>query len=231
MRYIQKLNIPNFFIEDVKSLQNQILNDSNKKVFWKRYREKQKLKKHLLKNEQNYLCCYCESKIEIYGDEAKDGSHIEHLKPKSLDYDKLTFDYHNLVVSCQGTCHNEDGDSSRSSCGHKKEDEYNEEKFLNPTRVEDIRDYFRYKTIENEKMKILPTDKAPIKAQYMINILHLNAEPLLIARGKALKDFEENQYNMKKEFEIEVTVEKIIEMLLTEDLAFISTLRYEYRNL
>ena len=227
MRYIQKLDIPDFFLEDTELLQSKIVNASNKKVFWKKYKKRRKLKEYLLENEQNYLCCYCESKVEIDG-EAKGGSHIEHLKPKSLDYDNLTFDYYNLVVSCQGTCHNEDGDSSRNSCGHKKEDEYSEEEFLSPVIVENIRDYFRYETIENEKIKILPTDKTSIKAQYMIDILHLNDERLLKARFTALKDFELSRDNIMEEFDVEVTAEEILEMLLTEDLAFISTLRYEY---
>jgi len=228
MRYIQKLNIPTFFLEDTQLLQSQIVNASDKKVFWEKYKKKKRLKEHLLENEQNYLCCYCESKVEIHGDEAKDGSHIEHLKPKSLDYATLTFEYHNLVVSCQGSCHNEEGDKSRNSCGHKKRNEYNEEKFLNPTTINDIRDYFKYETIENEKIKILPTDKAPEKAQYMIDILYLNDESLSKARYTALKDFELSPDKMMEEFEIEVTEEEILKILLTEDLAFISTLRYEY---
>ncbi len=216
MRYIQKLDTPDFFLEDTQFLTN-----------WGNYTEKKELKKYILNNEQNHLCCYCESKVTISGDKEKDGSHLEHIKPKKF-YSNLTFYYQNLIVSCHGTCHNSNNDDTRHSCGHKKDDDYDGAKFLNPTMVNDIRDYFKYETIENEKIEISPTSKDPIKAQYMIDILHLNAEPLLIARGKALKDFELSQENMREEFEMEVTEEEIIEMLLTEDLAFISTLRYEY---
>ncbi|SFV66093.1 conserved hypothetical protein [hydrothermal vent metagenome] len=207
MRYIQKLDTPNFFTEDT-----QLLTD------WKNYKKKKKLKEYILKNEQNYLCCYCESKVTILGDKEKDGSHLEHIKPKKF-YADLTFYYNNLLVSCQGTCHNSENDKTRYSCGHKKDDEYIDNKFLNPTIVEDIRDYFKYETIENEKVKIVPTAKDSNKAEYMINLLHLNDDTLLYARGKALKDFEE--------FWLEIEVDDIRSML-TEDLEFISFLRYEY---
>ena len=207
MRHIQKLDTPDFFLEDTNAL-----------THWGRYKEKKKLKKYILENEQNYLCCYCESKVAISGEQERDGTHLEHIKPKKV-YTDLTFSYQNLVVSCQGTCYNEEGDNGRHSCGHKKEDEYSEEKFLNPTTVEDIRDYFRYETVENERITILPTDKSPLKAQYMIDILYLNDERLSKARFTALKDFEE--FGMMLEYDE-------VEALLSEDLAFISTLRYEY---
>jgi len=208
MRYIQKLNVPNFFTEDTQSLTN-----------WKNYREKKKLKKYILRNEQNHLCCYCESKVTISGDKEKDGSHLEHIKPKKF-YSDLTFYYRNLLVSCHGTCHNSGNDTTRYSCGHKKDDDYIENRFLNPTIVEDIREYFKYEMLENERVKIVPTAKDSTKAQYMINLLHLNDDTLLFARYKALEDFE---ISMLDKVEIED-----VETMLTEDLAFISFLRYEY---
>ena len=214
MRYIQKLNIPDFFIEDTHSLTD-----------WKNYTEKKKLKKYILRNEQNYLCCYCESKVTILGDNEKDGSHLEHIKPKKF-YDDLTFYYNNLLVSCHGTCHNSGNNKTRYSCGHKKDDEYVENKFLNPTVVEDIRDYFKYETLPNEKIKIVPTAKDSTKAQYMINLLHLNDNTLLFARYKALEDFEINAEDMLEKFE-DIEIDDIKNML-TDDLAFISFLRYEY---
>lgn len=215
MRYIQKLDTPDFFIEDTQSLTD-----------WKNYTEKKRLKEYILKNEQNYLCCYCESKVTILGDNEKDGSHLEHIKPKKF-YNDLTFYYNNLLVSCQGTCHNSENDKTRHSCGHKKDDEYIENNFLNPTTVEDIRDYFQYETLPNEKIKIVPTAKDSTKAQYMINLLHLNDDTLLSARYKALEDFETTKEAMLEEFALDIDIDDIKNML-TEDLAFISFLRYEY---
>lgn len=215
MRYIKKLNVPLFFVNDTRDL-----------LGWKDYTEKKELKKHILTNEQNYLCCYCESKVTISGDKEKDGSHLEHIKPKKF-YSDLTFYYNNLLVSCHGTCHNSGNNTTRYSCGHKKDDEYVANKFLNPTIVEDIRDYFKYETLSNEKVKIVPTAKDTIKAQYMINLLHLNDNTLLFARYEALEDFETSQEAMLKEFDLDISVDDIRNML-TEDLAFISFLQYEY---
>jgi len=218
MKYIQKLDTPDFFTQQTQFLPN-----------WDKYNSKRKkrLKKYMLENEQGYLCCYCESKVTILGDIENDGSHLEHIKPKKF-YDNLTFYYQNLIVSCNGTCHNNKLDKTRYSCGHKKDNDYDETKFLNPTIVTDIRDYFKYETIENERIRIIPTNKAPAKAQYMIDTLSLNSKTLLKARFTAIKDFELSQENIMKNFGIEFTEEEIIETLFTEELAFISTLRYEY---
>lgn len=55
-----------------------------------------------LENVQNDLCAYCENTLA-------DNGHIDHFKPKSLDW-KVTFEWENLVVSC----------SHNDSCGNKK---------------------------------------------------------------------------------------------------------------
>ena len=69
MRYIQKLDAPQFFIDNTTGISK-----------WEEYPvSKKPLKKYILKNEQNYLCAYCESKIEL------ENSHIEHIKPKAID--------------------------------------------------------------------------------------------------------------------------------------------------
>lgn len=106
MRYIKKVAIPQFFIDNTKDLS-----------IWSAYHSTKKriLKEHILKEEQNYLCCYCEDKI------AMDNTHIEHVKPKHLDIENLTFDYNNLLVSCNGTCRNSVEDTTRYNCGHRKD--------------------------------------------------------------------------------------------------------------
>ncbi|MDF5728863.1 MAG: TIGR02646 family protein [Rhizonema sp. PD38] len=47
-----------------------------------------------LLQEQGYICCYCSRPI------SRQNCHIEHFKPKSV-YRNLTFDYTNLIASCQ----------------------------------------------------------------------------------------------------------------------------------
>lgn len=65
-----------------------------------------------LREEQGFLCCYCEEEI------AKGISHIEHFKPKS-HFPELQLDYFNLFASCNGCGKRED-----MTCGMKKKDIY-----------------------------------------------------------------------------------------------------------
>lgn len=65
-----------------------------------------------LREEQGFLCCYCEEEI------AKGISHIEHFKPKS-HFPELQLDYFNLFASCNGCGKHED-----MTCGMKKKDIY-----------------------------------------------------------------------------------------------------------
>ncbi len=55
---------------------------------------KEELRTELLK-EQGYICCYCNQKIQ------DSDTVLEHFKPKGL-YLHLTFDYQNILASCQG---------------------------------------------------------------------------------------------------------------------------------
>jgi len=205
MRYIQKLNRPQFFINDTHTLKT-----------WNDYYSSKKrvLKAYISKEEQNYLCCYCEDKID------SNYSHIEHIKPKSLDIENLTFDYYNLAVSCNGTCRNSEEDNTRYNCGHRKDKEdtkYDNDKFLNPVKVEELREYFIY----DSDAKIIPSAKNRDKSEYMINTLHLNDGGLPRAREDALKDLEE----------LDIELEDLIVLLNSENLAFISFLRYTYKHL
>ena len=60
---------------------------------------KKKLREALLE-DQGYICCYCGKRIKD-----DDNTRIEHLKPKS-NHKHLTFDYANLLASCQGATKN-----------------------------------------------------------------------------------------------------------------------------
>ncbi|SHO80969.1 conserved hypothetical protein [hydrothermal vent metagenome] len=211
MRYIQKTETPDFFINDTKRLKK-----------WDKYISKKKrvLKEYILKEEQNYLCIYCESKINL------DNSHIEHIKPKGDKcYSKLTFEYKNLSISCNGTCHNGEKDKNQYNCGHKKQNEYNKILFLNPIEIKDIREYFKYNF---DDYKILASSKNSEKSNYMINTLQLNYNGLLLARKKALDNF---ITQMKKIKDINLRKERIKEKLNQENIEQISFLRYKYKNI
>jgi uncharacterized protein (TIGR02646 family) len=215
MRYIQKKTTPRSFINKTSSLK-----------IWKDYHEccfnqKQALKKYILHCEQNNLCVYCESKITI----RKESSHFEHIKPKSIDIDNLTFSYNNLSVSCNGTCNNEVNDKVKYNCGHKKDDEYDETKFLNPFKNKDIRLYFQY---DYDDFKILPSNKDIAKAKYMIDTLQLNSSRLIIARRNKYKSFKKK---LKKIRDIEKQKDYLKNVLDSESVEFVSFFRYKYNKL
>ncbi len=214
MRYIKKENPPpNFFITDTKVLLEQ-------NGLWKNYRKKRKLKKHILKEEQDDLCIYCESQVNL------DNSHIEHIKPQSNDlYPELRFEYSNLTVSCNGNIYNECNDKTSHNCGHKKDEQYCENEFLNPTTIENIRDYFQY---DYDDFKIKSSSKDDNKSKYMINVLRLNDGGLPIAREIALGNFINKIKNIKN---IKQRKNKMKEILSKENIAFISFLKYKYKEI
>jgi len=221
MRYIQKKEIPDFFGQDTKVLQEKIATlttKKEKKEVWNNdYKEKQKLKEYILEHEQNYLCCYCEAKVTL------DNSHIEHIKPKDIDEDTLTFDYGNLSVSCDGLCFSDE----RLTCGHRKSNKFDESKFLNPTKVTDIREYFIY----TDNYYIGASHKDEVKAIYTMELLELNSfnNYLPEARKIALDDFNKaiQEHRKKTGQDIRYIIQKLLEK---ENLAFISFLRFRYKG-
>lgn len=213
MRYVKKTDVPQFFTDDTQDLHQ-----------WSDYYadKKRNLKEYILTNEQNYLCIYCENKINF------STSHLEHIKPKSLDIINLTFNYMNISVSCNGFCNNVENDTTNYHCGHRKDKEdtsFDEEKFLNPVVYENIREYFEY-DLDNYKIKSSNKDKN--KAKYMINTLHLNDGGLPLARKKALKNLIKYMFNIR---DIEERKQKIIEILSRNNIEQVSFLRYKYKNL
>lgn len=209
MKFIRKTATPSFFLEETHGLTQ-----------WSEYTQKRNLKEHILKHEQNGLCCYCESYVTL------DNSHIEHIKPKSLNPENLTFDYTNLAVSCQGNCHT-DGNQP-VTCGHKKGNNFDEELFLKPTTVENIRAYFDYTT--QGEIKASAFDES--KANYTITLLQLNASENALpkARLTALEQFrrsiQENAQKMQQDPKVVA-----VSLLNKENMAFISFLRFYYRAL
>jgi uncharacterized protein (TIGR02646 family) len=116
-----------------------------------------------LAEEQYGLCCYCESQVS-------DGDgHIEHMEPKGRN-PKRTYDYTNLVLSCNG--------SDKKHCGHFKDGSksdfaWDSKKFCTPHDPETCT-LFSYDNLGN----VNPTDSQPEKARYMIGYLNLNCPSL-----------------------------------------------------
>lgn len=211
MKYVKKTKAPRFFKVDTQHLKD-----------WGKYKSKKKreLKLHILRNEQFFLCIYCEGKVTM------NNSHIEHLRPKDVNkYPGKLFDYKNLTVSCNGDCQEYCLDDQPHTCGHAKANQYDEKLFLNPTELEDIEDYFIY---DNEDGRILPSEKDPQRAMYMIyTVLKLNDPQLCMARKIALRTLQQKVASYPKEKRKAV----LTTLLQKENIAFISFLRYRYKAL
>ena len=206
MRYIDKSRRCTEFDEYV---------NSDSPSVWREFKTDIKLKLHQhLWREQQGLCIYCQQsvpkKMEV---EYSIRSHIEHIRPQK-PYINLVFCYKNLSISCEGfDCNTEDTNPKKEFCEHRKGNEYDGDKFLNPVECEDIEDYFTY-DIEG---KIHPNRRKSqqeiIKAEYMIKILHLNHRNLIKMRkeqynviitdqvnGLDIKDFLSPNYDFLPSF-------------------------------
>jgi len=236
MRYIEKVEPYQRFLEYVENnIDKNLSKEELKKLFKKMPSNlKTSLKEYILKHEQNYLCIYCEEKIEKI-----EHSHLEHIKHQD-EYSHLIFDYNNLVVSCNGDgkCNPKNaGKNRKTTCGHKKNDK---ELPLNPLKDINISDYFEF-VEENEKMSILikPSDLDKEKAQDMIEILNLNSDSpnfnLPYNRWKEKEFIEkiiveliEQRKNLKKtEDEIFIEVKNIIKNFLSSNIVpFITCIKF-----
>jgi uncharacterized protein (TIGR02646 family) len=105
----------------------------NNPVNWDGIHEiRSSLREHILDTEQGFQCAYCEKAIT--SDNTK--SHIDHFKRKHF-FPELTFDYNNLLVSCNNHNH----------CASVKDPKVNSKDFyknlINPVNDEST-DYFDY---------------------------------------------------------------------------------------
>jgi uncharacterized protein (TIGR02646 family) len=128
MKYIQKNQEPRSLTEWNQKLGGKIRD-------WKSFDKsvKNDVYESLLK-EQGFICAYCSRPI------IRTNCHIEHYRPKSV-YKQLTFEYNNLIASCQG----EDEKKPRTPvhCGHKKGAWYDEELMISPL-DSNCEKYFKY---------------------------------------------------------------------------------------
>ncbi|MDD4965120.1 MAG: TIGR02646 family protein [Gallionella sp.] len=168
MRFIQKTQSPDFF-EQEKS--------AAPLTTWESFQNpcKNKFKDFLL-TEQQHLCGYCECHL------SSNDSHLEHLAPQE-QYADLRFVYENLIVSCNGTSICDGKSKHKESCGHRKNNEYDQALFLNPVATPDISSHFKF---DPDTGQVLATEKdAKNAANYMIRILNLDALYLRNARRNA----------------------------------------------
>jgi hypothetical protein len=141
----------------------------------------------------------------------------------------LTFDYSNIIVSCNGVCfQNQQG----FTCGHRKDTKGfkpNYKKFLNPTKTENIREYFKY--IKTSGF-IGASNFGKDRAIHTLEVLNLNSPDNFLPeeRKKSLAEFREKVklHSQKTGKDLKYVVKSL---LAKENLAFISFLRYVYKDI
>lgn len=147
------------------------------------------LREELLQ-EQGYLCCYCENRIEI------DSSHNDHFKSqKSAPH--LVLDYQNLLCSCGPK--KKKGDPKH--CGdlkdwppHVQEHDFDDNNLISPL---DLSCESRFKFTRLGRIE--PADITDLKAQETIDRLGLNDNELVRLRLQVIQDFEEDEAELTEE--------------------------------
>ncbi len=170
MKYIQKGKSPDSFDNWKKRNLSANWND------FSGTKEHNNLREYLI-SEQNQMCCYCEVNIENDGS----SSHIEHLKDKN-NFPKETFNYNNLLASCQ----------NNDSCGHKKDTNYFNG-FVSPL-DKNCQSRFTY----TGDGRIIPVDENDTSVQKTIEILGLNCRRLKDRRKSIIKSLENLDTTTKK---------------------------------
>ena len=138
---------------------------------------KEQLFKQILIHEQNEYCPYCERKMLYVEPPEKKKYRIEHIYPRNGGYKEKTFEYQNLLVSCDGTWV-----SKERTCDNAKADKFNEELVINPVKENPIQ-FLKYSMDDGEISSVEESGKQGYqRAEYTIDLLQLNAEPLKHAR-------------------------------------------------
>ena len=172
---------PLFFKEFKKKNKLSSWNDYDK------YPEiKADLKTHMLNEEQDGYCPYCERSIDD-----NDQCHIEHIQPKGTNEFASKFqDYDNFLTSCNG----------KRTCGYFKKGKYSDN-FINPVES-DPKKFLRFDLYSGKVMPLKEEDHSDYqKASYTIKTLNLNDKGLLNERVAFLtmlsnmeKSYEENEF-------------------------------------
>lgn len=180
MKHIQKKTAPDDFLQWVIRKQQR----GFQKDDWKRFRGriKQSVYRSLL-DEQGYLCCYCERRIE-----SSDDCHIEHFHPKSM-FPKKEFDYTNFLCSCQ----KDTRPGEPLHCGKAKGDWFDANLLISPL-DSDCEERFAY-TGDGGIRPRKPNDKA---AKTTIDKLKLDINKLKAVRAKVIEPFLDEALSKKE---------------------------------
>lgn len=183
---LNKKEIPDFFTSAKKKVKTPLVssawNDTNIRNISFELRE------HILLQEQELLCCYCETEI----DSSSENSNIDHFKTRNL-FPRLTLEYDNLLISC----------NTRYQCSSFKDDNIKHksdyDKIINPA-TEDPDFYFDYLLTGEIFPKSNLDAKSKEKAIFTIEIFQLNNTRLVNKRKQVARSLSylKQQYNQPK---------------------------------
>jgi uncharacterized protein (TIGR02646 family) len=160
-----------------QSLKSKNLQSKQAEV-WEKFKKPKEPKntiKQLLMEEQGFICCYCQQRIQF-----DENTQIEHLIARAVEAQKM-FDYHNLLACCKG------GESERQTdktfpeyCGASKGNKTIE---INPLQA-DCESFFEYEVVDftDDSVYIKMAGKTA-EAQNTIDTLQLNCAYLQEQRG------------------------------------------------
>ena len=167
-------NEPTFFTDAKKKVKSSHFVSSTWSELGK-YEEnfKTKLREHILLEEQNMLCAYCNQEIEA----DENNSNTDHFK-KRANCPKETLEYKNLLVSCKSEfhCENIKDNFKFTHCSEF-------DKIVNPA-IENPDDFFDYGIYGDILVKDGLSKADEEKAKFTIEVFELNNSSLKKDRAK-----------------------------------------------
>lgn len=151
--------------------------------FYKREKNKYKYNteetKRFFKKMNKERCSFCTRFIADFENEMT----VEHIKTKKA-YPKYIYQWTNLLCSCR-TCN-----TKRNSKA------YESKKYLDPTKIDNIEEYFCFKADGMITVNTKLDAKCQEQADYMIKLYQLNREDLVCKRREFLNDLiKDDEFN------------------------------------
>ena len=158
---------------------------------WSNFKDKNHTLFHQLLVEQYGLCCYTELNLADLKATHNIGSHFEPEQPKN-QYPTRTFDEGNLLRCVLDSADLSVYSGENRFGGHYKDNNphlsYDETRFISP-QSPDCRRYFVYLPHDGSVVARVDLDiSEQNKAQYMIDLLNLNAPFLKAERARSFKE-------------------------------------------
>lgn len=178
MEYIQRRKVLLKDLKKTKDEFDELIKDMTVDEAYQFYNDKKwKYKYNTPETKEEFFkmtggrCSFCTRRIMDFNSEMT----VEHIQTKVSTPSKI-FEWNNLLCSCR-------------TCNSKRNDEpYDKDKYLDPTKVEDISRYFEFKMDGTINIAKGLTKSEEEKADYMIKLYKLNRPDLEDDRRDFFRD-------------------------------------------